>query len=462
MALQSRERSKEASRLNEVEHHQLATRMIRYCLSTATQVEAVRKANGKWSVEGIVAEGYAEQIELTEKLLDPLNVTFHFAEVNECLHRLKNNLSDASSVFMQIDSMSPDFNVPQPLFAGRLQYITGYNFTDDQEDTATVFTNADLLKPEVYCWTSFLLALFIVVIVVNVAMFYHLTKKVVRISPMQMVKKQLSRMFYYKSTRFRWVTLLYSLLCFIMMTSFLCLYKTSHIIIEQPFYPKNYQESLEHESSLAFYFDQFAVVSSAFKNAPPDSIRGKLWAKLIATGRQNDFKMTTLDPASLPGIFKKASRAMIVERGIFLVPPLFVSMIRLAGCMISPENELWVVKIITDPIEPEIISGHAWRKTWSAPWRISQKMSALFETQSLVRGYSKHLDQSDMAANVVGTSKSHQWKQKVLCEDETAFMPDPIVKAIPLFYFASFFKAIAVVWLFAFILNIFQILHALD
>ena len=432
-------------------------------MSTATPVTAEKKPNGKWSVEGPGEDSYIDALKLWEQTSEPFNASFYMTtEADECLDRLKNNMSDRTNVFLPINSVSSGFGVPQPVSAGSVSFITGYNVTEgepEMEDTATALTNADLLEPEVYCWSLFLVTLFVAFMALRMIMFNRLAKRYARMSPVFMMRRQLSRMFYYNSERFKWITLLYSLLCFIMITSFLCLYKTSHIIIEQPFYPKSYLESIDYPSSLAFYYDQFSVVSTAFKNTPAGSIRGKLWAKLLASGRQDEFSAATMNFASLPSIIKSATEGMKVEGHIIIISPLVLTLFKSALCGSSSEGEILVIKVIIDPIEKEVIYGYVQRNNFNLP-RFTLRVKALYETGYLTQVYEMQFDQSELIGTMAGTSKSHRWRQRVVCDDEHAFAPAPVVNAISLRYFAPMFKSILLVWLVTSILHFFQILRA--
>lgn len=435
--------------------------MIRYCISTATPIELVKKSNGEETASGIGADFHIEQMAIRKIISRPFNVTFYFTtEASNCLERLKNNLSDLSTTFMPIQSISPYYHVPQTLFSGKIQFVTGYNMSEGEQampDTATVYTNADLLKPSVYLWATLLLASLIAFVSFKVTLFCQKTSTN-RMPITSMIKKQLARVFYHDSERFKWITLLYSLLCFFLITSFLCLYKTSHIIMEKPFHAITYQESLDHPSSLAFYYDQIAVVSSDFKNAPVDSIRGKLWAKLNATGRQDDYAGAATNMRTLPAVLTKGSQEMTVRRGICIASPLIIPIIKSVACGFSPDGELWVVKIFADPIESEVIYGHAFGNHFTLPPKLPSAMKSFFETHFLAREYALAFDQRALSAQLVGASQSHQRKQNILCDDEKAFAPEPYVHAISLSYFTSFIETILLVWIFAFILNIFQIL----
>lgn len=437
--------------------------MLHYCQTTGTPVTATKNSDGQWTVEGIGGMALIEQVLTTETVYRPYNTTFSFTtEVDECFAMLKNNMSQATSVFTPIHDISAYYYVQQPLFAGKLRFITGYNVTDGvtgYKDNATVASNADLLEIEVYLWCLALLVSFVTFIAIRVTMLYQQSLRETKSPLMTCVRREWSRMFYYESSRFRLITLLYSLLCFYMVTSFLCLYKTSHIIVEKPFYAKSYQESLDHPSSLAFYYDQFSVVSTRFKEAPPNSLRGKLWAKLIATGRQDDYAGSNINPANLPIVLKKGSEEMTVRRGICLASPAIAPLVKSLACGFSPENELWIVKSMFDAIEEELIYGHAIGSSLKSDKHLAARLRNVFETHVMIHSYDRFLNVGGLSSDMVGTSKRHRWRQSVVCEHEKddAFAQIPAVHGIHVSYFASFFEACMIVWLFAFIINLCQI-----
>ena len=98
--------------------------------------------------------------------------------------------------------------------------------------------------------------------------------------------------------------------------SFLCIYKTSHVIAEKPHYPTSYLESLEYKTSLAGFYNQWVVVSTEFEDASPKSLRGRLWKKLMASGQQNRFQV---DPestslAALPALVSRFTVAIVFHK----------------------------------------------------------------------------------------------------------------------------------------------------
>lgn len=435
--------------------------MIRFCIASANPIEIHRNADAKWSVEGIAAEFYLDGMILAERSYPFLNVTFYLTtSTDECLERLAKNQSDSTSVFMPIESISPDYYVPHPLIAGKLAFVTGYNMTDGDrkvEDTATVATNLELLHAEVYIWALMLIVSFIMFIITRISV---LSSPFQRINPrafIKVVRREVCRVFYHVSVYFKLITLLYSVLCFFILTSFLCLYKTSHVIIEKPFYVKSYQESLEHKTSLAFQYNQFANVTRIFENSPKESLRGKLWAKLVASGRKDDYSAIASNPERMPFLLDKGANELNVRKSICVAAPLISPLLKSIACGFSPQNELWIAKIISDASESEVIYGHAIRAESPYKKLNAARLQLFFETNIIAHNFELGLDQSAAMAELKGTNKKHQWRQKVVCENENAFALDPEVRAIPLLYFHSFFEACVAVWLFAFIFNFMQI-----
>lgn len=437
--------------------------MIRYCFPTGTDIKAYKKSTGQWTVDGIGAEAYIDGITTTLRSYKPFNTTFYFTpETNECLERLSNNESDSSSVFLPIETIAAGYFVPHPLFSGRLQFVSGYNVSEGvikEKDSATVAANFFLLEAQVYFWSLILFTSFISFIAFRVTLMYLNVRRLRRLPLIYAIKRQISKMIYRSSIRFKLITMLYCILYFYLVTSFLCVYKTSQVIVEKPFYAKSYQESLEHATSLAFYYDQFSDVSSNFKNAPRNSLRGKLWAKLHATGRQDDYSAAKMDPSSVPGLLKKGADEMNVLKGICIVAPLIGPLLKSTACGFSPENELWIVKLIADPIEPEVIYGHAIAELSPFAHFIARKIQFLSETRVIARGFELGLDQSAASAELAATSAHHRWRQKVVCENENAFTSHPRVPAISFFYFRSFFAVCISVWFCALVLNWLQIRH---
>ena len=434
------------------------SKMARFCMPTVTPVNIKRDVHGKWILEGIKADRYLEGIEFSMRMLRPYNMSIYTtSRPEECLERLTHNQSDISNAFISIRQLASGYFVPEVFSAGKVQFITGYNVSEDEvvgEETATALGNVALLQAEVYLCALLLTLAFVGFIAARIWLF---TRSPRPEKKLRLIRKEVDAMFYYSSERFKLISTLFCVLCFYIITSFLCLYKTSHVIVEKPFYPKSYQESLDHKTSLAFFLDILAVVSDGFKSAPKDTVKGKLWIKLLASGRTDAYDYGQLNLAMLPMRVKNASREMTEFKGISVASPLSMPLLRSMACGGSPEGQLWIMKVSADPAEQEVIFGPALRKTSPFSSLYARRFKRSFETHVLYRMYMRSLDLIELAGSFMGTSSTHRWKQQVVCENEDAFTLDPEVKAIPLSYFRSFFLVCSVIWLLALIVNLVQI-----
>ena len=267
--------------------------------------------------------------------------------------------------------------------------------------------------------------------------------------------REMAKIFYHSSNHFKLVSLLYWILCFYLITGFRCLYKTKQVVVVKPFHPKSYQESLEQKSSLAFYYDQFTEVSNEFRDAPAESLRGKLWAKLVASGRQREFDQ--VDSQLIWQLVFKMVTEMSVHKSICIGDSLTLPLIQGCGCALSPEGQLYFTEILSDPSGPKFIYGYALSKEYRYREFFSRKQRHIFESQFLAHHYRLCLDPTDLLSTLSGSSKEHKRRQRIACTEEDSFTPHVQVKAITLSYFKSFFAVCAIVWLLAFIIHFLQI-----
>lgn len=429
--------------------------MIRICFGTAAQWTAVRK-NGHWSVEGISSAPVAEMLDYFERTASPYNISlFKPIETNDCIQRLIKNESDVSYNDIPIDTISPEYHAPEPSFAGKFKFFTGYIIPEEQEngdETATVLENVNLLQPEVYYIALSLLSCFISFIILRICIHHpHCPLK----RNVNLIGREIGRIFHHTSEHFKLINLLFSVLIFYMITSFLCVYKTSHVVLERPFYPRTYEESLNHETSIAHLVDEMAVVSEGFKNAPVNSIKGRIWKKLLASGKKDLFTPKQVDTAAM-GTLIDALRVELTRSSIIVESPLMVNILRTSICSISRDGELFVMKFLADPIERDTIFGPAMRKRSILMPYFASRFKRTFETKNMEVLWSRVLDVSALVLPVIGASASHQWRQKVLCDDENAFAPEPAVNSIPLKYFNSFFIACSWMWALATVVHVVQ------
>ena len=442
--------------------------MIHHCAIATSNVNAVQRPDGSWTAEGVAAEKFVDTILLMERAAKPANSTFYVTlNADECLQRIMKNESYFSNVFIPLHTVSPYFHATVTILTGINQFISGYNTSENlqsAEDQATVFTNVGLLDPDVYLWSVVLLISLFCFTVSRVFIHYQalIRWRRVKMSLRQIIARELTGVFYLSNDHFKLITLLYAIFSFYLVTSFLCIYKTSHVIAEKPFYPTSYLESLEYKTSLAGFYNQFVVVSKGFEDAPPRSLRGRLWKKLMASGQQNPFRVgqESASLATLPTFMSRITVAVVSYKWIGVASSITIPLLKSLACGFSPEGQLWFLKVFSDPSEQEVIYGYATAKHFLGAHKIRRNLQRAFEGDIMRQHYRTSTDVTHIANRYAATSKQHQWKQYLACNHEDALIPDVQVHAVPLSYFCSFFSACAVVWTAAFIINLSQIMYS--
>lgn len=442
--------------------------MIRICIGTLEKNEGVTKPDGTFHITGLGARQYSVLLDMVRDLFRGFNRTYHLTPIaSECGERIANNQSDFSTDGCDIYEMVPRFRQGIPVSPEKVEFISGFLITGGHEyskDVATVFMNADLLQPEVYCCASILVVSLFLFVAVRIFMIYSMRdgpwaphgRRIV--TPGYIIRREMSRVFYYSSTNFKLTTLIFGIFMFYLVTSFLCLYKVSQIVVEEPFFPHNYQQSLEYKSSLAFFFDKFIAISSRFRDASPRSVHNKLWKKLINSGHENDFQVSNISVDRAVEILQQDLWTAIgADKSIFLGSSVFIKFLFKLACSTSPEGKLAHIRVLSDPLEEEMLQGFILSKFYPFPLVFDQRNRRLSEGLIMIHLRTLGFDFGGLINQFFTRSKSHRWKQKTLCDDPKAYEPEIEVKPIQLDYFASFFTACALIWSFAFLINKAQI-----
>lgn len=434
----------------------LLKKMLRFCIGTAADWKFVHRPDGQWSVEGIAAGRVSELIVYFEKFISPYNISFYKTSSTDlCAERLLSNQSDISFTNIPMATTSPYYHVPQPSLSGKLQFSTGYFRADEEqrgEETATALSNVHLLDVKVYLSVLSLFTSFFLFIAARILI---LSRRNNIRSKLSFIGREITRVIHHTSENFRLITLLCSVLLFYLVTSFLCLYKTSQIVVPRPFYPKSYQESLDHATSIAYLIDEVSHVSDSFKNAPVDSVKRKIWQKSNSSGKYNLFSPESYDLDNVGPLIDLFNQEL-ARGSIFVASTLSSLLIKSFACGVSRENELFVLKMLSDPLEKEIIFGIPVRNNFSLTSYYQFRYRRQFENLVLDVMWARLFDLTDMAGELAATSFSHLWRQKVVCQDENAFAPVVQVHAIPVRYFNSSFKVCLCIWLVALFMHIIQ------
>lgn len=439
--------------------------MLRLCVISTTDLKAVKKSDGSWTVEGVEAEQFHSTIKISETMVRPFNATFYVTlHADECIERLIRNESDFSNLFLPLNTDSPYYHAPQTIFSGTNQFITGYVTSEhivEGKDTASVFENVELMDLEVYIWSL----IFLVTILAFIALRVYIHRRSRVDSPrksslIRVIVHHMCGVFYRRNRYFKLITSLYSIFCFYMMTMFLCIYKTNHVIADQPFYPKSYQQSLDYKTSFVSFYDQFVVVSDGFKSAPVSSIKRQLWDKLVASGLREKYALDLerTDPTNLPVMMTRFNRAIAEEKLVGIASSITMPLLKALGCGFSQEGELWFLKTLKDASEQEIIHGYATAKQCARAETITKNFGKAFEGHIMEHHYKLSMDVTHIGVRFAGTSKKHQWKQYLACNHEEALIPDVEVHSVKLMYFYSFFSVCAVIWIIAIIIHFLQII----
>lgn len=142
--------------------------MLRMCIITTLDLELKKnKKKGTYYVEGPGSSSHMEFMNIITQLFHKNNSFYLTMKTEECLDRLKTNESDSVSAFYSYYDNLQDYQVPVPLFLGKVAFLSGYDMTGKPlkpKDCGTVFANFELLEPSVHIWSLVLilsLALFI-------------------------------------------------------------------------------------------------------------------------------------------------------------------------------------------------------------------------------------------------------------------------------------------------------------
>lgn len=441
--------------------------MIRQCIVSTTRVQITKRADGSWSLEGIEAQQFLDSVYILERWAKPFNTTFHVTvNPNECFRRLESNESDHTNLLIPIQTISPHYYAPQSMFFGQNQFISGFKTsetTEPGEDSATVISNFHLLEFEVYLWSLIFQLILLVYVTARVLVLLKKQIKSMRgfIFLARVIFHHIGRVFNHSNDRFRLITLLYAVFCFYIVTMFLCVYKTSHVIAERPFHPTTYEQSLNYESSVVGFYDQFVVVSKDFESAVSGSIKRQLWDKMIASGFSDKYKfdLDKIDLQYLPDLLNHSLRGILMNKGIAIASSITIALPKSLFCGYSPEGQLYFLKTFADPSESEMIYGYATAKQFSGAHIVAKNLQRAFEGHIIKRHYDISLDVAYVSHRFAGTSASHQWRQYLACNHENALIPDVEVQPVSLSYFHSFLFGCSFIWIIAFIINLNQIVH---
>lgn len=406
-----------------------------------------------------------------------LNNTFYYStKTEECLERLKNNQSDLSTSMISYYQYLDGFTVPVQLMPGDIQFITGYklNFTAIKpRECATVMANIQLLGPFVHLTSLALIFSLILIISTGIIMKFKLkrkysceltTRKMSKSKTVKKVMKQiikeLSLVYNRKSIRFRWISFLFTILCFYLVLSSRSLYKTSQVIVNEPYVVKDYEMLLNDKQSLPIFYDTFSITSELFKFAPENSLKKKIWSKLIKSKVQMKNHIINGEVLINLDFFKNIFKKIDEKHFAFFANSFAAEFIEAMFCCLSPEDELWRLFRLTDESEIENLIGYPFSEHFNDLKSLSRSMRRYFESHLSVIFYRKLIASSKKFASTLSPAdRPHQYEQSLICSDDFKLDTKLDVKAIGMGYYKSFFITLVVITISSYFINTYERLY---
>lgn len=418
---------------------------VRMCVTLPVESELNQRKDGSYYVTGAMDVVCNELIDIANRLHK--NISYYITtSTDECIERLKSNRSDMVTSMFVYHEESPLYQVPIPMFLSKITFLTGYNLKEKREtlmDHGTVFTNVNLLETPVYLCSALLILSFILVIwartLINSSRASRVYSGKKRIP---FALREIELAFYGKSKILRLVTFSFAILSFYLLTCFMILYKTSRLIKHQPYVVTNYQQLIKDRTALPVFYDVITEVSSKFKSAKVNTVKGKIWSKLmraqidpssyIHTGHHTNF---------LGKVVERGFAQMNENRTVLFASTMTMNVVKTMFCGSSPGEQIWRLFVFSDDSEGEELLGYAMSKNASHSYiaYFVPRFRWMFESGIIQKFYKWAMDASNLAYQISGTNKRHQNEQNLACSDHYSDETDIRVKPICVEYFTSFF-----------------------
>lgn len=327
--------------------------------------------------------------------------------------------------------------------------------------------NVDLIRPSVHLSAFGLVLSAMLVVLASICMKFQHNEEKKKSSIRELIKfiiknlgKELVLIYYGSSIKFKWLSLLFTILTFYMTTSFMCLYKTSQIIVHEPFVVKNYQMLINDKASLPIFHDISNSTIDYFRFAPDGSTRKKVWTKLINSGdgwRTNILSknVNLFNYGALKYLFNFIHKENYILFSLF---PL-IDYIRTILCSMSPKPELWRVFKFHDDSEKENLFSFAISSHYNHMRSIRRSLSLFFESHIWHENKQKNLKYFEHFVRFDNhIDRKHRCEQDRICSKDYKFTSDLTVHPIGLNYFKSFFLACLIIYLIAFIVQKIELL----
>ena len=227
----------------------------------------------------------------------------------------------------------------------------------------------------------------------------------------------------------------------------------------------SYRQLIEDTTALPGFYDVVEEVSIKFKSAPQDTLRRKIWEKLLASGVDpKNMIQNGMSKVSVPELSRKTFYNMNRNHNVVMASTLAINLLKSVMCGFSSEEELWRLVIFSDDSEGEQLLG------WAVSRHISTQTSRyymprlmprwMFESSVILEFYKWATGESLMGHTLSGASKKHMYEQRLACSDDYSPGENIHVRAIGLKYFGSFFALVLLLFFIAQISHMYHVLFA--
>lgn len=383
---------------------------VRLCFASPLLPRYKRLSNGMFKFSGLGNEG----VDGGMKFFYPLNLTqvIFTTDPIECIHSIDKNLSDLGAAYLsQHETLNTHSQVPVPIISRKMFIVSGHLVGQSQSQQITAMTNFSIFDPLSYIICCLLFASLILILLINYCMLLRLKRKKRRfLIFLYLIVRKYNKM----SKKMPSVRLMITLLSFMMMLHFEILYKTEQVVREKPEVIDSYKKLLSKPDVLPVFFDGLFPDSDEFKFAPVDSLRGKIWQRLVS-------KVPNYSQFVIKGIhFQDSSleRHLNLAKEIiqqkFAVISSYQTSLMVAGAVCScSEFDFWKTVVNADQSENEELAGWAVRGSFEYFNKVRTYLRHVAESATLIH----FLDSLDtgIGYNFIIATSDHISKQKKLC-----------------------------------------------
>lgn len=391
---------------------------IRWSAYVPTDVDAVQKPSGDWEFPGMMGNSVDDIYSFFHRYF---NVTSIYLSLNneECLKKVKNNLSDLVTIYLPVSDDADEYVVPSPVMSRRIVIGSGYNYTKYRENlkhriVGTALENFASFSLYIYLAFSFIIASIIATIFAERILKQRCRRR--RRTRWQIIFKTICKSLDQSRQRLnKWIQLSVLMTIFIFTSFFSFAFQSQQLISDPPKIIRSLEEMVKRPNCTPIFFNMLFDDSDLFKNSPPGSMRQKVWQKGLSLGNESKFVKSTIDDFSSGMNLLMDISVSISKLNMLLITTDFTSTwLSKVVCSFSKGDEYFVALIQNEQTEQnEELMGFALRRDY-------ERLSALiaFERILVEYGLLTHWRDSlyvEYGHEINNPSKQHIAKQFIIC-----------------------------------------------